>query len=404
MLERMSIVVSIVVPIYNTDEYLARCVDSIINQTYHYLDIILVDDGSTDDSGYICDRYAQNDKRITVIHKKNGGLSDARNVGIECAKGDYICFVDSDDIVHKEYVERLLKLCIEFCADIAQCDYLCIDSKSKLLPVNDDRSIRVMGGNDALSEYCCMNGCVKYTVVWNKIYRKELFNNIRFPYQKQHEDEFTTYKLLYYSGKVVVTSEYLYYYLQRLTSIMGRGFSSKKIDAIDALKERIVFLDNEGLLTEKSYTERKLYSLYKECLEYLNSNSTGFSELLISLENEFEELSKAIVVGNERECPPHFDVNKYRYYYNTDWILYGAGVLGQCIYKDYEKSHMNTLKMWIDNSWYARNNLGYPVSPLDRITGQNSEYIIVAVNDRSMKKRIKSDLIAWGVLPDRIIA
>lgn len=215
----MSPLVSIIVPIYNVESYLRRCLDSIVNQTYTNLEIILVDDGSPDNCPQICDEYAAKDNRIVVIHRENGGLSDARNVGLDICKGEYISFVDSDDWVNERYIEALFNLTIKVDADIAIGEHekiyneqiyssRIVEKKQILFPLE---AIEVLFQRKYLS----------FILSWGKLYKKHLFDNVKFPKGRFHEDEFTSFILFYNANKIAYTSEILYYYYQRTDSIMS---------------------------------------------------------------------------------------------------------------------------------------------------------------------------------------
>ena len=254
--------ISIVVPIYKVEKYLSKCVDSIIKQTYKNIEIILVDDGSPDKCPEICDEYAGDDERIKVIHKKNGGLSDARNAGIEIAKGKYIAFIDSDDYIKEDFIEVLLNGLVKEQADISMCGIKKVNETNEVIERIKMPSESVITGEDAieqLGEFPISN-----IVVWNKLYRIDLFKDIRYPKGKIHEDEFTTYKLLYESKKIAINKECLYYYRQNNDSIMNKKFNSKRLDIIEALEERIEFFmkrNNERLYkaTLVRYIETIIY-------------------------------------------------------------------------------------------------------------------------------------------------
>lgn len=278
--------ITIVVPIYNVEKYLERCVDSIIKQSYENLEIILVDDGSTDDSGIMCDEYRRKDSRISVIHKENGGLSDARNVGLERANGKYIAFIDSDDYIDREFVRTLYKLCIDNNANIAQCSF-------KKVYDNDDKKDRFTkskieivnhSGRDAVMEIFGKD-YVEYTVAWNKLYETKLFNNIRYPKGKLHEDEATTYKLLYKADVVAVTNEELYYYYIRENSITNKKYTLKRLDYIEELEEQLRFFENRketDLYNEAYYRyARSLIKAYFKCKRNVD-NSLAVQEVLLS--------------------------------------------------------------------------------------------------------------------------
>lgn len=254
----MKPLISIVVPIYKVEQYLNRCVDSIINQSYENLEIILVNDGSPDRCGEICEEYKSRDSRIVVIHKENGGLSDARNFGIERATGEFISFLDSDDWLHEDFVSRLYSLLIDTNADISASNFLKVyDQPSGMPKIEANHSIHEFTNIESLAQYGEELGA-QMVVAWGKLYRRELFNEIRFPRGKLHEDEFTTYKLLYAAKKISYTHEPLLYYFQRNDSIMGQGFDiRKKLDFMEALYERANFLNQKGLsrLSDRLYRQ-----------------------------------------------------------------------------------------------------------------------------------------------------
>lgn len=229
--------VSIIVPIYKVESYLQRCLDSIVNQSYTNLEIILVDDGSPDACPQICDEYATRDNRIVVIHKNNGGLSDARNAGLDISKGKYISFVDSDDWIDTQYVETLLALITTENSDIAfgenkpfYTNYSTRDKKKQYFVTNYTQL-------ESLEALFSKN-LVSHTVSWGKLYKRELFINVRFPVGRFHEDEFTTYILFSKSSKITYTNACLYYYRQRANSITS---SAHNEDFICAREQQLAF-------------------------------------------------------------------------------------------------------------------------------------------------------------------
>lgn len=241
--------ISIIVPVYNVEPFLHRCVDSIIAQRFHDFEVILIDDGSQDDSGRICDVYAESDSRIQVIHQRNGGLSAARNAGIDCAckcsKSEWLAFVDSDDWLHPEYLEYLYRAATENHVQISVCDYL--ETSTTLFAEGGPYQVESWEWDKLL-----MNNNVCAIVAWNKLYAKNLFFGIRYPPGRIHEDEFTTYKLLHRAGTVSYLPLPLYYYFQNENSITGAKFSLRRLDAADALQERIQYvrkLNNDQLTT-----------------------------------------------------------------------------------------------------------------------------------------------------------
>ena len=223
--------VSVIVPIYNVEKYLQRCIDSIINQTYKNLEIILVDDGSKDSSGQICDDYTKKDKRIVVIHKKNGGLSDARNAGMKKAKGAYITFIDGDDEILPDYVKILYRNICKYNCGISACSYITLKHKpTKPIKSKNHKTI-VYPQKEAIIEMLTSNS---FTVsACSKLYRADIVRGIQFPVKKLCEDNGTTYKFFLRSDSICHYQKPLYIYYQNKNSIMRQKFSWKKHDLIE---------------------------------------------------------------------------------------------------------------------------------------------------------------------------
>lgn len=246
----MNPLISVIVPIYNVEPYLRPCLDSVLNQTYTNLELILVDDGSTDGCAALCDEYAAKDPRVRVIHKANGGLSSARNAGLDTARGEYISFIDADDGVSPRFLELLLSAG----ADIAQCGFsrFCtLETQAKFSPCSP-REMTLRLHADA-------NGV--YTVVWNKLFRRALLDGLRFPEGRLHEDEFFTWQTYWRAKSCAVTDTTLYYYRPRQGSIMAEGFKPQSLDAVDALRQRADFYRAQGdaelaILAEAAHCHR----------------------------------------------------------------------------------------------------------------------------------------------------
>lgn len=233
--------VSVIVPIYNVEQYLAKCINSIISQTYDNIEIILVDDGSTDMCPLICDNYAKIDERIIVIHKANGGLSDARNAGIELASGDYITLIDSDDYIAKDYIETLRNFIKKNNADISICDFATFNDKGFIKLANKSSFYsKVYTAEQALE--CALLGRPFLFSAWGKMYKKHLFNEIRYPKDKIFEDLGTTYKLFDKCKVITFINVKLYYYYIRNNSISYSRFSYKKMDMLYFAKELNEFI------------------------------------------------------------------------------------------------------------------------------------------------------------------
>lgn len=238
--------ITVIVPVYNVEPYLRQCIDSILAQTYRDFELILVDDGSPDNCGAICDEYARRDSRIRVIHQENGGLSAARNAGIDSATGEYIAFVDSDDVILGTYLEKLLNVALAQQADISVCGMITFaDGTTPNLVSCQDTSVDMMSGRDACMSIYRMDGRVPI-MAWGKLYRASLFNGIRYPAGRIHEDDATTPRVLYNAGRVAITSAQLYLYRQRAGSIMGRSFSAKRFEIMLAIDENMAFLNKRG--------------------------------------------------------------------------------------------------------------------------------------------------------------
>lgn len=234
--------ISIIVPVYNVEPYLRRCLDSIINQTYTNLEIIVVNDGSTDSCPTICDYYAEIDERIRVIHKVNGGLSDARNAGLREATGDYIAFVDSDDWISTRYIEVLFNQLEISRADIVECNFL-RTTTDITMQFDDMYQTETFDAESALEELILDRKL--HQVVWNKLYRRYSLNKCMFEVGKYNEDEFWTYQIFSTSKKIIKIEPVLYFYYQNNTSIMGQGYQLKRLDAIEAKQRRQKLVDKQ---------------------------------------------------------------------------------------------------------------------------------------------------------------
>ncbi len=228
--------ISIIVPVYNVEDYLDACIDSIVNQTYYNLEIILVDDGSDDSCPMLCDCWAQRDSRIKVIHKENGGASSARNAGIDACTGKYIGFVDSDDIISPYMYEKLYKLLTGKSADFVQCGMILFsDTPFRGFPHRDRVKVSVL--NPAESVNLLLSGDISSTCP-NTLSERNTALSTKFDVGMINEDVMWVYRMLVKSAKTVVTDEELYAYYQRPGSVMNSSYSEKRFDAIKALRMR----------------------------------------------------------------------------------------------------------------------------------------------------------------------
>lgn len=233
--------VSIIVPVYNVEKYLDRCVNSIIKQSFPDYELFLVDDGSPDNCPQMCDDWAKRDSRITVIHKANGGLSDARNVAIDIAAGEYLSFIDSDDYVAPDFLETMLSALENNNAKMAICNIESVDENNNTAPqyIPYDKEKKAIGKEIYESLYQ-PSAC-------NKIYKKELFRNLRYPKGRLFEDTFVYHEILGQLDKIVYTGKTGYYYFVRSDSIMHDEYKLKNTDIIDAVYLRAKFLDEHDI-------------------------------------------------------------------------------------------------------------------------------------------------------------
>ncbi len=248
--------ISIIVPVYDVEAYLHRCVDSILAQSYQDFRLILVDDGGPDNSGAICDDYARADSRVVVIHQENGGLSAARNAGIDWSfandDSQWLFFVDSDDFILPDSLQLLLDAANAHGTNISIGGFARTSGETPNVEETEQGSVR-WSPKDLFIQHN-----VEAVVAWGKLYRKSLFEGIRYPLGKLHEDEFTTYKLLFQCSSVSVISAPLYGYYVNESSIMNSKWSPRRMDAIEAFEERIQYFDKLGDSTLRDHSIRYL--------------------------------------------------------------------------------------------------------------------------------------------------
>lgn len=234
--------ISVIIPVYKVEKYLCRCVDSVLEQTYTNMEIILVDDGSPDNCPVMCDEYARQDSRVKVIHQENAGLSGARNAGIDMAQGQWLAFVDSDDYLAADFLERLYQACVDTGSSLSVCRWEYV--RGETIPEHGTGETRVYTGREMLANLYVPDGAY-FVVAWNKLYRKELFEDIRYPLGRIHEDEATTYRIYDKVRKAAYVDRSLYGYFVTLVSIT-RGFNPKRMDWVTAVAERLDFFEQKG--------------------------------------------------------------------------------------------------------------------------------------------------------------
>ena len=283
---------SVVIPIYNVEKYLKRCIDSVISQTYKNIEIILVDDGSPDKCGEICDLYALKDKRIKVIHKENGGLSDARNIGTKAANGKYIAFIDSDDYISSDYFEYLYSLLIKTGADISVCRMIKTEEDVANFGVDNSKlQEQVLSGIEACRRLFFDDLYITLVTACGKLYNSEIVKKYPFPKGRKHEDEATTCKFYYESQKVVIGNKRLYAYYQNPTSITHSQGDKLNEDIIWALEHRAMFFEEckEPILAKYSWN---IYFHY--CIKDSLENNGRCDKYLENFDNG-KTLSKRVL-------------------------------------------------------------------------------------------------------------
>lgn len=302
---------SIIVPIYNVEKYLSRCIESILNQTFKDFELILVNDSSTDNCKEICEKYKRMDSRIIVANKKNGGVSSARNLGIDISKGDYIGFVDSDDFIDVHMYEILLNTINAYDSDIVICDYYKVNEYDikkyeKMKSNNKDINVENINNIDAIERIITRD--IKIVVAWNKIYKRSLFDNLRYKEGVICEDEFLAHRIFYKCNKVSIINQKLYYYIQRKGSIINSPFSSKDFDKIYAIKDRVDFLNEKKITNlidkaEKSFMDYFVWNYFAgyqrlENIEYeLKRLKKEFNSVFYRiLDNKFISLNEKITL------------------------------------------------------------------------------------------------------------
>lgn len=280
--------ISVIVPVYKVEKYIHKCVDSILSQTFTDFELFLVDDGSPDNCGKICDEYAEKDNRIIVIHKENGGLSDARNVAIDKANGDYLTFIDSDDYVSDNHLETLYNALIETNSDISISNITSFDDEefddNLYKPTTE---IKTLDGKGVFSTINRPNACAK-------LYKKTIYSDIRFPVGRLYEDVFVWHDVLAKAKRIVLTGDNSYFYYSRDNSIMHQEYKLQFTDIIDALELRIKKLEELGLQKLANDNREFIYSRVGAAFAFLDQsvpeNKKRLNEIKEIYDNEYPKL------------------------------------------------------------------------------------------------------------------
>lgn len=382
--------VSVIVPVYNVEKYLPKCIESICGQTMSDLEIILVDDGSTDRSGVICDEYAGKDSRIVVIHKGNGGLVSARQTGLEAASGAYVGYVDSDDWIDAEMYEEMLAACERDNADIAiSLVYLEYGTKHSrnAAPIPEgvyDRANRSMdklirnlfysedyGGGGIAPNLC------------SKLFRKDLLSRFQFRVDQRivyGEDAACTYPCLVHADRVVMMDKAYYHYCIRGNSI-SNSVDERYFERISPLYHCI----------KDSFAEHPAHEMLIERLNYY------MLELIVTGVNKLFGFGFGVVVPTyfpPADLLPKISLKKI--------VLYGAGAVGQSYARLFQQTKTAEVVGWIDRQWEQYREKGLPVQPITVLEGLEYDGVLVAVSEAGTAEAIKKDLLKRGVPEEKI--
>lgn len=269
--------VSVVIPVFNVEQYLSECVESVINQSYKNLDIILVNDGSTDKSGELCDQYATADKRIRVIHKANGGLSDARNEGVKKAKGEVVSFIDSDDYVSPYFIEIMVNVMLN-----GNCDFVVLSDGPSFWDGEEEKVFLAKNALDYSAEYVSSKEALERMLLQNiatgapfKLYKKKMFEAIQFPIGYLYEDVATTYKFFFQVDQVGIVKGNLYAYRMRKNSIIRQKFNENKLIALKIFSQLVEDNNIKSWGMEKAAISRGYAMLFSVFLQVPENDFTN---------------------------------------------------------------------------------------------------------------------------------
>lgn len=285
--------ISVIVPVYNVEKYLSKCIESIRMQTYKNLEIILVNDGSEDRCQLICEGFCKIDNRIKLLNKKNGGLSDARNVGLEISTGQYLTFIDSDDYITMDYIEYLYNMLKNNNADVSICNCYLVKEDESIISnkLKKNPNIKVMDNISAIETLLYQKEFT--SSAWGKLYSTKVFENIYFPVGKLHEDVGTIYKVLDKSSCIVWRNEAKYYYLQRSNSIVNSNFNVKRMDYLEQTLEIIEYMK----LYHKNLCKAAISRHFSACFQILGDipNLKKYPKEVQFIKNEIRSYRKFVI-------------------------------------------------------------------------------------------------------------
>lgn len=318
--------ISVIIPIYNVEQYLPECIESVLRQTYKNLEVILIDDGSGDRSGMICDEYAMKDDRIVVIHQENQGISKVRNKGVEESKGEYLFWVDSDDYVDKTIIETLYQNLIQHEADMSICNYT----------QGSERAYSFENGAEKVEIFGCEKGLEliyeshHYSFImalsWAKLIKKSLYKDLKYPNGKIFEDIYMSHKLISRCDKIVYTNQVMYYYYQWPESILGKKLYVEKLDYLGAFEERIRFFHKLDLpeLKEKARVQ------YLHALMWEYSRAKDILRNKDMVKHIKKEYRKYYTFGTENENVKHeTKAYMFQFYFSPFMVDFMGKVKGK---------------------------------------------------------------------------
>lgn len=289
--------VSVIVPVYNVERYIKKCIDSILNQTYRNLEIILVDDGSTDGSSKMCDEYARNDTRILVIHKANGGQSEARNIGISESKGDYIFFVDSDDYIEYNAIKTMLEIAENKNADMVIADIYSVNEKGEILNEGKGQytfqNERLFSAEEAAQAFAELDWGP-----WNKLYKRSVHKDIYFPQGKIHEDEAIMFQLFEQCNKIVYTNARLYNYLQREGSTTSTKYSLKKMNWFEVWIDNFKYVQEHFPKSKKIVMKKVVITAIYNLDNLLQMGNSECEKYILQIRKELNYYKKYILLSS----------------------------------------------------------------------------------------------------------
>lgn len=306
--------ISIIVPVYNVERYLEQCVDSLIHQTYQNIEILLIDDGSTDASGVICDRYAKQDSRIRVVHQENQGAAVARNKGIELAEGNYLAFVDSDDFVHCQFLEVLYEMLQKENGKISMCSYRRVHDDDVIdnSPVSCEASqvMDIFCALSLLNEWCSKEA-IAMLIICNKLYRRDVFDGVMYPLKRRREDEFVIHRVLAKADELPITESELYFYRKRAGSVMESN------DIVENFQHLAL---HEALIDRIDFFAQKDVRLVSGAVHHLLRESNAFYDQYLTRKDRIHNIKRKQLVLQYRQV-------YWKYFKNLDLHEKIVGIL-----------------------------------------------------------------------------